>query len=374
MRIGVIKERRPDEYRVAITPSGVETLVEHEHQLLVESGAGLGSGFNDALYAAAGAVILPEVTEIWERAEMMVKVQEPQPHEYALMRPGQIICAFFHLAASPPLMQAVLESGCVAIAYETVETPDGHLPLLAPMSIVAGRMAIHQGIRFLERSQGGRGLLLGGVPGVEPATILILGGGRVGSNAARMAATLGARVLLLDVNPERIHQLSSNMPPNVVPLMFDRQKLRETLLAADVVISAILTPGAKTPQLITREMLRRMHPGSVMVAVDINQGGTLETSHPTTHSRPTFELDGIVHYCVGNMPGAVPMTATPALTGHTLPYILELANQGVHQAAAHDPALYKGINAAYGHLTSPPVAETFDHPWISVEKALTDQT
>jgi len=359
MVVGILKEIKPEEYRVSMTPAGVACLRGHGHPVLVENGAGRGSGFTDAAYAEAGAEIVATAVDIYARAELVLHVKEPQPTEYPLIRPGQMVFTYFHFAASESLTRAMCATGAVAIAYETVTGPDGDLPLLTPMSEIAGRLAAQQAARFLERPQGGRGVLLGGVTGVPPATVLILGGGVVGRNAAQMACGLGAKVLLLDTDPEKLRRLAGQLPANCTPQLSSPEIICELLPQADAVIGAVLRHGARAPKLVTRKMLTTMKPGAVLVDVAIDQGGCFETSHPTTHAAPTFVEQGIVHYAVSNMPGAVPLTATMALTHATLPYVVALADRGWRQGAQLDPGLKKGINIAQGQIVYPGVAEAF---------------
>ncbi|MGH7481604.1 MAG: alanine dehydrogenase, partial [Longimicrobiales bacterium] len=328
MTIGVPKEIKSNENRVALIPAGAETLGRAGHAVLVERGAGMGSGFPDAAYEEAGAELVDTGEDVWARADMIVKVKEPIETEWPRMRKDQVIFTYFHFAASEPLTRAVLDSGCVAIAYETVQLPTGELPLLTPMSEVAGRMAIQEGAKYLEKYFGGRGILLGGVPGVEPATTVILGGGIVGSNAARMAAGLGAHTVILDLSLNRLRYLSEVMPANVTLLYSNRHNLREQITRADLLIGAVLLPGAKAPHLVRREDLKRMKEGSVIVDVAVDQGGCVETIRPTTHDDPIYVVDGVIHYAVANMPGGVPRTSTLALSNATFPYALALANRG----------------------------------------------
>ena len=359
MVIGVPREIKPGENRVALTPSGVEVLRQHNHTVLVERSAGSGSGFADEEYRAAGAELVDTAQEIYAQADMIVKVKEPIAAEYELIRPGQVIFTYFHFAASEELTTAIRQSRCVAIAYETVQRADGSLPLLIPMSEVAGRMAPQEGAKYLERTLGGRGILLGGVPGTEPATVVILGGGGVGTNAAKIAAGLGARVVILDTNLYRLRYLDDVMPRNVITMVSTPANIRRVLRDADLVIGAVLIPGAKAPKLITREMLRDMKPGAVIVDVSVDQGGCVETCRPTTHDDPIYVVDGVVHYCVANMPGAVPVTSTIALTNATLPYIVELADKGWEAAVRTNPELLAGLNIVDGFITHPAVAESF---------------
>lgn len=362
MQIGVLKEIKTEENRVSMTPSGVEILARAGHRVMIEQDAGLGSGLDDDQYRAAGAEIAATPEAIYAQAELVLHVKEPQPQEYGLIRPGQILFTYFHFAASESLTRAMLASGAVCIAYETVTDRQGALPLLTPMSEVAGRMAAQEAARCLERTQGGRGVLLGGVPGVEPAVVLVLGGGMVGTEAARIASGLGASVYLLDLSLPRLRHLAETLPKNCIPLMSSPAAIRELLPRADAVIGAVLIHGARTPRLITREMLALMRPGAVLVDVAIDQGGCFETSRPTTHDQPVYEVDGILHYCVGNMPGAVPLTSTRALTNATLPYVRTLADKGWRRAVQEDPGLGAGVNIADGVITWPGVAEAFGLP------------
>jgi alanine dehydrogenase len=359
MIIGILKEIKVAENRVCMTPAGVEIMRENGHDILVESDAGTGSGFDDAAYREAGAEIVATPQEIFRRAEMVMHVKEPQPSEYPLIREGQIVFTYFHFAASEQLTKAMIKSKAVCIAYETIVGADGSLPLLTPMSEVAGRMAAQEAAKYAERTQGGRGILLGGVPGVQPATVLVLGGGTVGTHAAQMAAGLGAKVYLLDTSLDRLRHLSEVMPKNCFPLMSSPATVRELVKEADVVIGAVLLHGAKAPKLVTREMLKTMKHGAVLVDVAIDQGGCFETSRPTTHSEPIFEVDGVVHYCVANMPGAVPLTSTIALTNATLPYALRIACQGWREVARNDPGVRAGLNVVNGKVTYAGVAEAF---------------
>ncbi|MBW2473262.1 MAG: alanine dehydrogenase [Deltaproteobacteria bacterium] len=359
MIIGILKEIKVAENRVCMTPAGVEIMRENGHDILVESDAGTGSGFDDAAYREAGAEIVATPQEIFRRAEMVMHVKEPQPSEYPLIREGQIVFTYFHFAASEQLTKAMIKSKAVCIAYETIVGADGSLPLLTPMSEVAGRMAAQEAAKYAERTQGGRGILLGGVPGVQPATVLVLGGGTVGTHAAQMAAGLGAKVYLLDTSLDRLRHLSEVMPKNCFPLMSSPATVRELVQEADVVIGAVLLHGAKAPKLVTREMLKTMKHGAVLVDVAIDQGGCFETSRPTTHSEPIFEVDGVVHYCVANMPGAVPLTSTIALTNATLPYALRIACQGWREVARNDPGVRAGLNVVNGKVTYAGVAEAF---------------
>ncbi len=363
MIVGVPKEIKPDENRVAMVPSGVHALVERGHTVLVETNAGVGSGYSDADYRAVGAEIVTTAAEVYAHADMIVKVKEPIEPEYDLIREGQVVFTFFHFAASRALTEAVMRTKCIAIAYETVQKADGSLPLLIPMSEIAGRMAPQEGAKYLEKPMGGRGVLLGGVPGTLPANVLILGGGEVGTHAAKIAAGFGARVTILDINLYRLRYLDDIMPRNVVTQMSNHQNILEGIRQADLVIGAVLIPGAKAPYLITREMLREMKPGAVIVDVSVDQGGCVETSRPTTHHDPVFVVDGVVHYGVANMPGAVPYTSTIALTNATLPYVLELADKGYERAIRENPELRKGLNMYYGVITYKAVADAFDLPY-----------
>jgi alanine dehydrogenase len=359
MIVGVPKELKTAENRVALVPAGAESLAGDGHTVLVEQGAGLGSGFADAAYRAAGATLVPKAPDVWGQAEMVIKVKEPIEPEWSCMRQGQVVFTYFHFAASEPLTRAVIKSGIVAIAYETVQLGSGELPLLTPMSEVAGRMAVQEGAKYLEKVYGGSGILLGGVPGVLPAEVLIIGGGVVGANAAKMAAGLGARVTLLDLSLDRLRYLSDVLPPNVDLLYSNRHNLLDRLRVADLVIGAVLLPGAKAPKLVRREDLKLMKPGSVIVDVAVDQGGCIETSRPTTHENPTYVVDGIIHYAVANMPGGVPRTSTLALTNATFPYTKRLARFGWQEACKQDPALFLGLNVVHGRVVYPAVAEAF---------------
>lgn len=363
MIIGIPKEIKNNENRVGMTPAGVAELTKRGHQVLVQHEAGINSGFADADYAEARATILPTIEDVYAQAEMVVKVKEPIAQEYELIRPQQVLFTYFHLAADRTLTEAMLKSGATCLAYETVECGDNSLPLLIPMSEVAGRMSVQEGARFLERPQGGRGILLGGVPGVKPARVLILGGGTVGTNAAWMAAGLGAEVTITDINLNRLRYLDEIMPKNVTTLYSSEHNIRKELPTTDLVIGSVLIPGDKAPHLITRDMLSLMQPGTVLVDVAIDQGGCFETSHPTTHSDPVYTIDGIVHYAVANIPGAVPRTSTLALTNATLPYVLALADKGWEEACQKDLALMRGLNVVNGHITYKAVAEVFDMPY-----------
>lgn len=359
MIVGVPKEIKTDEYRVAMTPAGVEELTHNGHKVLIQSGAGQGSGISDEQYAENGAEIVPAVADIWRHAELIVKVKEPLHDEWPHMRGGQIVFTYFHFAADEKLTRAVMETGITAVAYETIRDSRGQLPLLTPMSEVAGRMSIQEGAKYLERPFQGRGILLGGVPGVAPANVTVLGGGVVGANAAKVAAGLGANVFLLDINLDRLRYLDDVMPFNVTTLFSDRHNVRDCISRSDLIIGAVLIPGARAPRLISRDDLKRMIPRAVIIDVAIDQGGCVETAHPTTHSNPTYIVDDVVHYCVANMPGAVGRTSTYALTNVTLPYALQLANKGLEKAITDSTALREGVNIRNGKVTNPAVAQTF---------------
>ncbi|MDX1646355.1 MAG: alanine dehydrogenase [Longimicrobiales bacterium] len=370
MLIGVPKEIKPEEYRVALTPAGAEMLTQAGHDLVVEKGAGLGSGFTDDFYENAGATILDTADEVWAKAEMIMKVKEPIQPEWPRMRDGQVIFTYFHFAASEELTRAVVDSGAIAIAYETVELPSGELPLLTPMSEVAGRMAVQEGAKYLEKPQGGLGVLLGGVPGVNPGKVVILGGGVVGTNAAKMAAGLGARVAIMDIDLDRLRYLDDVMAANVTTLFSTRYAVRKQIEDADLVIGAVLIPGAKAPNLVTREDLGLMREGTVIVDVAIDQGGCVETMKPTTHDDPVYSVDGVIHYAVANMPGGVPRSSTLALTNATLPYAVALASKGWRRACVEDEALKLGVNVVDGHVVYQGVADAFDMECRSVESFL----
>ena len=370
MIVGVPKEIKTAEHRVALVPAGVESLVGDGHSVIVEQGAGLGSGFADEAYRAAGGTVVPKAADVWAKAEMVVKVKEPVEREWPCMRQGQVVFTYFHFAASEPLTRAVIQSGIIAIAYETVQLPSGDLPLLTPMSEVAGRMAVQEGAKYLEKVYGGSGILLGGVPGVLPAEVLIIGGGVVGANAAKMAAGLGARVTLLDLSLDRLRYLADVLPPNVDLLYSNRYNLLEQLRRADLVIGAVLLPGAKAPKLVRREDLKLMKPGSVIVDVAVDQGGCIETTKPTTHDQPTYVVDGIIHYAVANMPGGVPRTSTLALTNATFPYAKRLARAGWKDACKKDQSLALGLNVVDGKVVYPGVAEAFNLPLTDLKTVL----
>ncbi len=360
MIVGVPKETKTHEYRVSLTPGCVDAMVRRGHSVLVEHNAGIGSGIHNDEYASVGASIMDTAKEVFAQAEMIVKVKEPQAHERDMMREGQVMFTYFHFAADRELTEHVIKTKSIAIAYETITDTSGRLPLLTPMSEVAGKMSIQEGAKFLERPMMGRGILLGGVPGVEPAKVVILGGGIVGTNAAKVAAGLGARVVIMDVNLDRLRYLSDVMPANVQTVFSERLSLRNHLATADLVIGAVLIPGARCPVLISKDMLADMPFGSVIVDVGVDQGGCCETIHPTTHEDPTYIIDNIVHYGVANMPGAVGRTSTYALTNATLPYALKLADLGYRQACKQDSGLAAGINIEDGRVTNKAVAETFE--------------
>ena len=370
MIVGILKEIKSAENRVSMTPSGVEMMKMNGHTVLVEAEAGVGSGFEDEDYRASGAEMVDRPEEIYRRSDMVMHVKEPQPSEYDWVREGQIVFTYFHFAPDEQLTRAFIKTKSVNIAYETVKGPDGSLPLLTPMSEVAGRMSIQEAAKYLEKPFGGRGMLLGGVTGTTPATVVVIGGGIVGRNAALMACGLGAKVYVLDMNIYCLHHLTEIMPKNCFPLMSSPALLRELVKDADVVIGAVLVAGAKAPKLLTREMLKTMKKGAVIVDVAIDQGGCFETSHPTTHSDPTFVVDDVIHYCVANMPGAVPVTSTMALTNATLPYALAIANKGWKQAALDDPGLMAGLNIIEGKVTCEGVANAFDLECIPVDMLL----
>ena len=359
MIFGVPREVKSDEYRVALIPVGAEELRRAGHRVLVQTGAGLGSGIADERYAASGAEIVADAATIWKTADLVVKVKEPLADEWPLMQANQTVFTYFHFAADERLTRAVMASGVTAVAYETIKDARGALPLLTPMSEVAGRMSIQEGAKYLERPQQGRGILLSGVPGVAPANVVVLGGGVVGANAAKIAAGLGANVLILDINLDRLRYLDDVMPPNVTTLFSDRHTILDCISRADLVIGAVLIPGARTPMLVRRDDLAKMPPRAVIIDVAIDQGGCIETSRPTTHANPTYIVDDVVHYCVTNMPGAVGRTSTYALTNVTLPYALQLANKGPDKAFKDNPGLAAGVNVKHGKVTNAAVAETF---------------
>lgn len=362
MKIGIPKEIKNNENRVGMTPDGVAELVKHGHEVFVQHTAGEGSGFADAAYEKVGAKILPTIEAVYDVAEMIIKVKEPIKPEYPLLKHGQLVFTYFHLACDLELTEAMVKSGAVCLAYETVQTADKRLPLLVPMSEVAGRMASINGAYYLQKTKGGKGKLMSGVPGVKPAKVLVLGGGIVGEAAARMAAGMGAEVYITDISLPRLRQLDAELPANVHTLYSTEHNIRKELKDVDIVVGSVLVPGDKAPHLITRDMLKEMEPGTVLVDVAIDQGGCFETSHPTTHSDPVYEVDGIVHYAVANIPGAVPNTSTAALTNATLKYALALADKGWKKACREDAALYKGLNVVEGKITFKAVADVWGMP------------
>lgn len=363
MKIGIPKEIKNNENRVGMTPDGVAELVKHGHEVFVQHTAGEGSGFADAAYEKVGAKILPTIEAVYDVAEMIIKVKEPIKPEYPLLKHGQLVFTYFHLACDLELTEAMVKSGAVCLAYETVQTADKRLPLLVPMSEVAGRMAAINGAYYLQKTKGGKGKLMSGVPGVKPAKVLVLGGGIVGEAAARMAAGMGAEVYITDISLPRLRQLDAELPANVHTLYSTEHNIRKELKDVDIVVGSVLVPGDKAPHLITRDMLKEMEPGTVLVDVAIDQGGCFETSHPTTHSDPVYEVDGIVHYAVANIPGAVPNTSTAALTNATLKYALALADKGWKKACREDAALYKGLNVVEGKITFKAVADVWGMPY-----------
>ena len=370
MIIGVPKEIKNNENRVALTPAGAKELIKRGHEVFIQTTAGVGSGFSDNEYIQAGASILPTIEATYEKAEMIMKVKEPIEQEYGLIRKDQLVFTYFHFASYEPLTHAMIKSGGICLAYETVEKADGSLPLLVPMSEVAGRMAIQEGAKYLEKPLQGRGILLGGVPGVRPAKVLILGGGVVGTNAAKMAAGMGADVTIMDVSLPRLRYLDDVMPANVNTFMSNEYNIREMVPSHDLIVGAVLIHGAKAPHLITKDMLKDMREGTVLVDVAVDQGGCIETCKPTTHEDPTYVIDGILHYCVANMPGAVPYTSTLALTNATLPYAIELANKGWKQACKENHELLLGLNVVKGDVVYEAVAEAFGLPFVPVEEHL----
>ena len=359
MRIGIPKEIKQGESRVGMTPAGAAELIKHGHKVFVQHTAGEGSGFPDAAYVHVGAEILPNIEDVYAQSEMIIKVKEPIEPEYPLIRKDQLVYTYFHFASDRPLTEAMIKSGAVCLAYETVEEADHSLPLLRPMSEVAGRMAVLNGAYYLQKTKGGKGKLISGVPGVKPTKVLVLGGGTVGEAAARMAAGMGADVMITDISLPRLRQLSIELPANVTTLYSSEQNIRQELRDADIIIGSVLVPGDKTPHLITRDMLSLMEPGTVLVDVAIDQGGCFETSHPTTHAEPVYTVDGIVHYCVANIPGAVPNTSTLALTNATLKYALQLADKGWRKACEDNPALRKGLNIVEGKVVFKSVADVW---------------
>ncbi|MDR0507450.1 MAG: alanine dehydrogenase [Dysgonamonadaceae bacterium] len=360
MKIGIPKEIKNNESRVSLTPGGAYALIQRGHEVFVQTQAGVNSGFSDESYSKVGAKIISTAEEVFSLAEMIIKVKEPIESEYKLIRPNQLVFTYFHFAADEGLTKAMINSDAVCLAYETVEKPDRSLPLLIPMSEVAGRMSIQQGAKYLEKPQGGKGILLGGVPGVKPANVLVLGGGVVGTHAALMAAGLGARVTIMDISLPRLRYLSEIMPANVSTMMSSQYNIEQFLPDVDLLIGAVLIPGAKAPRLITRDMLKLIPKGSVLVDVAIDQAGCFETSHPTSHADPVYDVDGIIHYCVANIPGAVPMTSTVALTNATLPYALSLADLGWKEACKKYADLNEGLNIVNGKVVNKAVAETFN--------------
>lgn len=374
MIIGVPKEIKNNEDRVGLTPAGAKELTKLGHTVKIQSSAGEGSGFSDAQYKEAGAAILLDIASVYEDAEMIVKVKEPIEREYGLIKKNQLVFTYFHFASSETLTRAMVKSGAVCLAYETVELPDRSLPLLIPMSEVAGRMAVQEGAKYLEKPMQGRGILLGGVPGVRPAKVLVLGGGVVGTQAAKMAAGLGADVTIMDTNLNRLRYLADILPANVNTFMSNEYNIRSLISTHDLIVGAVLIPGAKAPKLITRDMLKDMQPGTVLVDVAVDQGGCIETCKPTTHEDPTYVIDGVVHYCVANMPGAVPYTSTLALTNATLPYAIQLANMGWEQACSLSNPLKLGLNIIKGDITYKSVADAFDMPYVPVNEHLRQVT
>ena len=368
MIIGVPKEIKNNENRVALTPAGATELVKHGHDVYIQSTAGHGSGFSDEEYLEAGAKILPTIEETYGIAEMVMKVKEPIESEYNLIKEDQLLFTYFHFASYEPLTKAMIDSKSICLAYETVEKDDHSLPLLVPMSEVAGRMATQEGAKYLEKPLKGKGILLGGVPGVKPAKVLVIGGGIVGTQAAKMASGMGADVTIMDLNLDRLRYLDDVMPENVTTIMSNEYNIREFIQTADLIVGAVLIPGAKAPSLITRDMLKTMQPGTVLVDVAVDQGGCIETCKPTTHEDPIFIIDDVIHYCVANMPGAVPYTSTMALTNATLPYALQLANKGWEKACYDNEELRKGLNVVKGDVVYKAVAEAFNLPYTEVSK------
>ena len=363
MIIGVPKEIKNNEFRVSLLPVGVEMLTQAGHKVYIEKGAGIGSGITDQEYSEAGAALLDSAADVYDKAEMLIKIKEPQPQEYTYLKPGQIIFTYFHFAADRRLTESMLKKKIIAFAYETLQSENGELPCLTPMSEVAGRMSVHEGAKYLEEPMMGRGILLAGVPGVAPAEVVILGAGVVGSNACKMAAGLGANVTIMDINLNRLRYLDEIMPPNVHTLMSNAYTIAEYVMKADLVISSVLIRGAKSPQLIDRQLVSKMKNGAVVIDVAIDQGGSLATSKPTTHEHPTYVVDGVVHYCVTNMPGAVARTSTYALTNATFPYILMLANLGFEKSVKSSYAMQRALNMVKGELVIKEVADAFNLPW-----------
>ena len=370
MIVGILKEIKAEENRVSMTPVGVEVMKQNGHTVLVEKQAGIRSGFEDTAYIKAGAEMIDEPQEIFRRSEFILRVKEPSPSEYGFLQEGQIYFSYLHLAASEHVTHALMKISSIFIAYETIQKADGSLPLLTPMSEVGGRMAIQEGAKYLEMAQGGHGILLGGVPGVDPGTVVIIGGGVVGINAAKTACGLGAKVYILDRSLDRLRYLSDVMPRNCFPLMSTPAAIRDLITRADVVVGAVLVRGGKTPKLVTREMLKTMKKGAVLVDVSIDQGGCFETSHETTHSKPTYSIDGVVHYAVSNMPGGVPKTSTIALTNATLPYAVEIANKGWKRAMKENHEIKLGGNIAKGKVTCKPVADAFGLDYTPIDSLL----
>ena len=370
MIIGVPKEIKNNENRIALTPAGAVELVKRGHEVFVQEGGGLGSGFPDEDYHSAGAKILPTINDVYTIAEMIIKVKEPIEPEFKLIKSGQILYTYFHFASGEKLTNAMLENGSICLAYETVELNNCTLPLLIPMSEVAGRMSVQEGAKYLEKTFGGYGVLLGGIPGVPPAKVLIIGGGIVGTEAAKMAAGLGANVTIMDISLPRLRYLNDIMPPNVKTMMSNEYNIREAVKQNDLIIGAVLIPGAKAPHLVTRDMLKTINPGSVLVDVAVDQGGCFETTIATTHAEPTFVIDDVIHYCVANMPGAVPRTSTLGLTNATLPYAIQIADKGWKQACIDDIALRKGLNVVDGKVVYKGVAEAFNLPLVDIESLL----
>jgi len=370
MIIGVPKEIKNNENRVALTPGGALELIKRGHEVYVQDTAGDGSGLPNEMYEQVGAKILPTIEAVYEIAEMIMKVKEPIESEYKLVKKGQLVFTYFHFASHEPLTDAMIESGATCLAYETVESEDGSLPLLVPMSEVAGRMATQQGAKYLEKPIKGKGVLLGGVPGVKPGKVLVLGGGVVGTQAAKMAAGLGAQVTIMDISLPRLRYLNDVMPANVVTAYSSEMNIRQLIPSMDLIVGAVLIPGAKAPNLITRDMLKEMQPGTVLVDVAVDQGGCIETCKPTTHADPTFIIDDVVHYCVANMPGAVPYTSTVALTNATLPYAIQLANKGWKKACLENEELKLGLNVIDGKVVYEAVSEAFNLPYTPVENFL----
>ncbi len=372
MIIGTVRETKTEEYRVAFTPDGVADIVRAGHSVVIETGAGLGSNYSDDEYRAAGAEVLESAAEVYARAELMCKVKEPQPEEFALLREGEIVFTYLHLAAEPEVTDALVRSGCIAIGYETVQRDDGFLPLLAPMSEIAGRMAVEIGAHYLKRPGPGRGMLLGGLPGVPPAHVVVMGSGNVGKNAVRAAVGAGARVSVLSINDDQLRDLEELYAGRVETVLSGPQVIANTLVGADLLIGAVLVAGRKAPVVVTREMVASMGAGAVVVDVAVDQGGCVETTHPTSHVDPIYVEEGVVHYAVPNMPGAVPRTSSRALTGLTLPYILRVANGGFEQAVLADPALRRGVNVYRGQITNAAVAGSLGRPYAPIEDLVGD--